>query len=238
VKIFYSIKMQSSLVVRIYIFCVSNNKALEEFEKGNFALNNGNLEEAIKHYTLSIENNYSHTGTANSSIILKSLASHIKRATAYNRQGNALLALEDSNIVLKSEPQSIGALYQKADALLQLKRTEESLETIHFGLKINPNNINFASLLDQINPPKQTPPISRGGKTVVNVSNVSSLAPSASLRTYKANETSNATFIHKKLQPKPKGATRLVIFSDTHTKHDNLPVPAGDILIHGKLRMI
>lgn len=30
------------------------------------------------------------------------------------------------------------------------------------------------------------------------------------------------------------GVTRIVCVSDTHTKHENIKVPAGDILIHGR----
>jgi hypothetical protein len=36
------------------------------------------------------------------------------------------------------------------------------------------------------------------------------------------------------LPPPPKGAIRFVCLSDTHQKHNEIDVPNGDVLIHGK----
>lgn len=38
--------------------------------------------------------------------------------------------------------------------------------------------------------------------------------------------------LKKELPPKPEGATRFVCISDTHTKHREIVIPDGDVLIH------
>ena len=127
-------------------------------------------------------------------------------------------------------------MYQKSEALLELQRPKDALDVINSALALEPTHEGLNKLLIRLNTVMKEPqPISRNGKTVVSVSNVGSLAPSSShARVYKDNETTIASFITKNdLTSKPKGAIRIVCFSDTHTKQDNLPVPPGDILIHG-----
>ena len=153
--------------------------------------------------------------------------------------GNFDSTLEDSITAINLEPTSVKAHYYKAYALFQLERIDEAIECITTALVFDPSDEELQALHTRLKQPSRSPPlISRNGKTVTSVSNVGSNCPTSLVKLYKnckENDTPNATFIYKDaIPPKPKDAIRIVCLSDTHSKQENLQVPPGDILIHGK----
>lgn len=107
-------------------------------EKGNAALQEGNLNEAIKHYTDAIALD------GNNHVLYSNRSAAYAKAEKYN------LALEDAEKTVNLKPDWGKGYSRKGSALAYLGRYAESIQAYQKGLRLDPNNEQLKSGLADV----------------------------------------------------------------------------------------
>lgn len=107
-------------------------------EKGNEALAQNNLEDAVKFYSEAINLD------SNNAVL------YSNRSAAYAKLGKYDLALNDAEKAVQIKPDWSKAYSRKGTALVYLGKLDEAIETYEKGLQIDPQNSQLKADLDNV----------------------------------------------------------------------------------------
>lgn len=110
--------------------CANKQKAYEETQKGEVALEEGRYDEAIADFTAAIKANG------------KDPLAYLHRANAYRAKGgeeSLRLALADYNAVLTRDPNNWRAYFDRGEALVDLGRYSEAVNDFSEVIELQPN---------------------------------------------------------------------------------------------------
>lgn len=102
-------------------------------DKGNAALSDNNIDDAIKYYTEAIN------------LDSRNAILYSNRSAAYAKACQYDLALSDAEKAIEINPKWAKAYSRKGTALLFLDRVDEAIKTFEEGLKIDPDNAQLKS---------------------------------------------------------------------------------------------